>query len=362
MKYLATADWHISSQPNASPWDDVPDAWQDQFVILELVAKYCANNNIDLLAAGDLFNKARVDAVCLEMTSKALNPIRDSNVNHVLYIEGNHDGKQDWLATLNDYCKNVYTKGSYYEDVTGMSYTPVWPPPKWQFSGKVPRIGLYHQQWKNWFGGGTADVNDLPGHEYMICGDIHVFGKAVTNSGGIALSPGPFIPMKYTEIQTYSAGRYYLLEDFDDDEDKLCITEIVLPTRVYKLIEIGEEPEKALSSISEKIEVHKNCPSRISTPIVVIKGILPEGFKESAEIAAKRNNVHIVFRGGSAPKRVANKNSSVTRNSSRKTLVETVKSWPTLDEDDKKLATRLLDSSDPNRLLKEEYSTLVDEK
>lgn len=353
IKGLATADWHLPTRLCSGPWDDI-GVTDDQFDILHLVAKYCANRKLDLYAAGDLFNSPRPDAAVMAKVAECLDPIRQSGTLRVYYVIGNHDGGQDWLSAFPDFCVNVSKTPT--STVGGLEYTAVWPPARWNFKHKPQPVGLYHQRWQDWFGGGTARTSELPQHSVSVCGDIHVFGVVSVVSGSKAISPGPFTPMKYPEIQTYNNGAYYELESFSEtEEDRLCTTLVSLPVRAWKIVTVGNNPDKALSEISANIKVASNTPVSMSDPVVVLKGPFPDKFEDAARAAAKRANVIVALRSGAAVKKIetSGNKSTIATSKGKDALIDAIKAREDLNEDEMELALKLVDTNRPGDVLKE---------
>lgn len=344
LRVVATADWHLPTRLGKGPWDDV-GAGNDPFDVLELVATYCAKNGYDLVAAGDLYNSSRPDADCIERTMKALSPLREAGCD-LWYIIGNHDGGQDWLSAFSDFCTNVTTKPT--KEVTGLDFQASWPPDFTKLSNrrtKLPPIGLYHQCWTDWFGGGKASTSQLPLHAVSVCGDIHIQGIVQVANGSIAISPGPLVPMKHPEIETYGKGQFYKLESFSDDEpDRICLKEFTLPSRQFTAVKVAQDPEAALTVVTSS-EPNPKAPYALQKPIVCLVGPFPDGFEEAAIIAAKRSDCLVAFRGGKVAKK-KEEAKSVTRGSSVNLLVDAIKSSDKLDDKDKDLAVTLVNGVD----------------
>lgn len=207
----AVADVHVPPQRHRGTWLEVPQTADDALTALSAAAHAAAQAGCPLLIAGDLVDSPRLEADQLVRLGAALSPLRRAGLP-VLYVLGNHECGEDWLAAFSDFCVNLdhqiepfvwsgvrYVGRSYQADVDALSaaLAPLRDDPA--------EVGVYHQPWSELLGSsrqlGVRRAADLPAHAIAVLGDIHrPLVWSAEPGPHQAVSPGSLTPQSVGEF------------------------------------------------------------------------------------------------------------------------------------------------------------------
>ena len=205
--FYATADTHAPEEADGGAWRSLRAVRGDAVYGIARLAALCLEDGVPMVIAGDLFDGPDPAPDAQGAVYEALAPMLKAGLG-VYYNLGNHDRGRDWLAPLARLGLPVRrVDGNVYRDpagftVTGLSYVP---PASFAEAVKAVQpvdVGLYHQQWAEWAGGGgRVSTASLPAHRVAVCGDVHVHAL-IEGKGGptLALSPGPLPPQWIVEF------------------------------------------------------------------------------------------------------------------------------------------------------------------
>lgn len=347
--FYATADTHAPEEADGGAWRSLRAVRGDAVYGIARLAALCLEDGVPMVIAGDLFDGPDPAPDAQGAVYEALAPMLKAGLG-VYYNLGNHDRGRDWLAPLARLGLPVRrVDGKVYRDpagftVTGLSYVP---PASFAEAVKAVQpadVGLYHQQWAEWAGGGgRVSTASLPAHRVAVCGDVHVHAL-IEGKGGptLALSPGPLAPQSIVEFgpsRAYAVGR-----DFS-------AWSVVLPGRLYRLVEVRTARDAAEALIvAAAMEPLPHLPEHLQTPVLAVRLVRPiDGLVDSLrEFEAEGRFVLRVVDAASAPVETVSAPAAPARHGGD-ALTAAVTHWPGLDPAVRALALAVTaDGADPD--------------
>lgn len=277
-----SADWHLDRYA----WAKHPGLAGDSYFSVSQVVNYCVNNQLPLIAAGDLFDDSAPDSYTVWVAMSQLDRLRLSSLPFY-FIQGQHERSRDvpWLSigsgTSKDCAKHVHKKVFKIKDVGfyGLDFCR-----SDSVKAELDTIPVYadclvaHQVWYDLMGrfiGPEVAIADVPHVSMVVTGDFHEHKtfKAVgkTNQEVTVLSPGSLCMQSINEPPNKS---FFVL--YDD----LSFESIPIQTRpVYHFkLNTDQEVDEFLSSY-EKYLVN-DLPQIISKPIfhIVCDGSVKDAY------------------------------------------------------------------------------------
>lgn len=289
----ATADWHVPETKGGGAWKSLSGIGGDALFALEQTVSLCVRDRADLWAAGDIVDGPDVEPDALAELYAILRPLTYTDLR-IYYVLGNHDAGRDWLAALGPTAVNV--SGKVVQAPKGYTITGSGFVEKELFArvaGSCAKtdVGLYHQTWQEWTGGGgRSTLADIPNHRLAVCGDVHVRGIATPPKGpAVAVSPGPLAPQSVAEFAEPKV--------FAVSKD-LFPAEVSIRGRYYKAYEVssGEAADAVIAELAA-MTLDESLPPALRTPMISVCVRIPiDGFEDAlTKMAASRNVVARVY-------------------------------------------------------------------
>lgn len=197
---VLSADTHLA--PRA--WAKHPGLAGDSYYGFQQLGDYCTAHDLDLVLAGDVFDKTRPDPTTIWQMRTQLDRMERQNLN-VYYIQGQHELDRDhpWIHSVSWWPEHVNRK--QFELGPGIkAYGLDWTPAdsvKDEFQ-KIPAdtdLFIAHQVWRDLMGPrigeSECEFADVPHVRMILTGDFHRHQRLAASIPGGGrreiFSPGP---------------------------------------------------------------------------------------------------------------------------------------------------------------------------
>lgn len=299
-----TADLHWMEAHGRGAWVDHPEIAGDVEFGLRQMVDLCLESEADLLLGGDNIDGPDPEPASVAALFRTLRPITNSAAN-IYYVIGNHDRGRDWLAPFGPRAwlvdGEVLPTRHGAIRITGLSYREPDVFRKVIAQILPVDIGIYHQSFQEWSGGGRGlPLSLLPKHRLAVCGDTHVRG-AVVDGAAVRLSPGPIAPQSTVEFGPAQIWRIY---------DDLTIEPVTLRSRRYVRYEV-DSPRSAEVVLAQLVDLRPDpeLPDAVACPMVSVKMLveIPEFIDVAKRLAA---DYHFALRVTDAPRTVSTNTTS----------------------------------------------------
>lgn len=326
MKFAHMADLHLGG------WRD-PELEKINTEAFSRAVDICIEEKIDfLIMSGDVFDSSMPGFDFLDIASKELSRLKEAGIP-VYYVSGSHDSSPSGKTMLSVFenaglMKNVARSEGGEGDIlklrftvdenTGAKLTGIFGRKaslEEDFYRKLDRsieeedgykIFLMHSGIEEFRPDYLKDVPALPlsllpkGFDYYASGHIHHRAEHKHENGKV-IFPGPLFPCNLQELERFSSGGFYIIEDGDSRFVDLGKNEVVA-------IKIDAE-NKTPTAVEREIE-DAIADIRAEEPIVILRvaGILKEG--KTTEINWRRLSEEAYEKGAIAVKRNTNALSS----------------------------------------------------
>ena len=261
------SDTHFPEHAKAGSWTTTPEVYGDALYVMSQVVDLCVRDQVPVVLAGDVFDGPDPEPEALVSLYDVIRPLSHAQLP-LYYILGNHDRGRDWLAPFGKFASRLDNNIGWLDNrnitVTGMSFvvpTNFADTIKTVFKGDV---GVYHQTWAEFGmcpGSNRISVSDLPEHQLVVCGDIHVRSIVQPPKGPkVALSPGPLAPQSVSEFE--HPVIYALHSD-------MTLERVPVKGRNYYLFE--ENDADSVIAYLSNIKHREDVPPHIAKPMVAIK-------------------------------------------------------------------------------------------
>jgi hypothetical protein len=258
---VLTSDLHLDDYA----WADRPDLRGDSQDAFRQIVDYAIDENLPIIAAGDLIDKKRNDAAPIGFLRKQLDRLQAEGVP-LFHVQGQHEFQaKPWLNEIHEWPvwladRSDPASGLAYEIGVGeYAYGIDWTPRDRLADelAKVPEgtsILVMHQVMGDLMGSiCTPELNAdmLPDVPILLIGDYHKHVQLVRrNAHGTEttiLSPGS---TNMREISEPASKQFYLLHD------DLSYASVLLRTRrfVYKEINLPEDLDNFVETIGHELE------------------------------------------------------------------------------------------------------------
>lgn len=294
-----TADLHLAQRA----WTRHPGLEGDSYYGLQQIVDYCLKNELELIMAGDVFDKTRPDPGTIWHTRKQLERMHDKYLG-VYAIQGQHelDRKAPWLLSLSSWTKHIHRQQILIGDnikCYGLDWTPA-DLVQQEFAAipKDTNILIAHQVWRDLMGPRIGDAEcsfaDVPNVEMIVTGDYHRHLKMKSHNRDCRaidiLSPGPVCMQSIDE----DPRKYFFLLT-----DELRVHSVELRTRqcFRFIINTKEELEIFLANnVSAACSPQLQVPEAIAKNIIHIKYLdnIPEAYGRIVSAIGNKAHVFLV--------------------------------------------------------------------
>jgi hypothetical protein len=331
---VATADWHVPERAGAGAWASVPEVRGDAVWGLTAATQLAVRYDVDLLAAGDLFDGPWPEPAAVEAVQRVLyrawgSPEYDDRPE-LLYVLGNHERGHDWLpmvrpgAVLLDGRPTLLRRQSRHDIPWGVAFGVSCVGTAKEFKDAAARaydaalaaasgvpgvrtVGLFHQHWSDFTAGagrGGFSLSLLPPCDLAVCGDVHVHTARVAPAGAagpkLVVSPGALAPQSVAEL---APGRAFLVTRTADDG--LGVNTVELPSRpvTRAAVESSDDAERVLAGIASAAH-GAGLPAHVARPLFVVDLAADlVGFVDAARAAAEKSGAIVSVRQAGPPAR-----------------------------------------------------------
>lgn len=271
---ILTSDWHGAR----GAWAKYPGLYGDSYYSIKQIIDYAINNQVDIFAAGDLFDKASPDSASVWYFANELNRLEEYNLK-VYFTQGQHEKVRDkpWLnlssCAIYLHQKQLKFRANNFSClVYGLDYTR--PDILQSEIDKVPEktdLLLMHQVWRDFMGqyhdcDGSFDM--LPPIKTLLTGDFHKsLVRRQINDGNefIAVSPGSICMQSIDEEPRKSF--YVLYDDWG-------VEQVFIRTRnVHRFVLETEDDLKLFldDSVKKALIPQEGVPDNIAKNIIDVK-------------------------------------------------------------------------------------------
>lgn len=252
--FIASADWHLCRS-----------AWRrsgidgDAAHALKQVVDLCLDHDVDLVAAGDLFDTTDPDPEDVKVAREQVERLSGADLR-VFYVQGQHelDRERPWLSAIHPdaTCVHDPTRADAWFKGRNGRGRPIFRGLDWQPAGRIQEllaadgdadILICHQAWRDLMGDdGSRSECELAevGQRYVLTGDYHRHvAKAYTPRGkaagsGTAYSPGS---IHLTSIDEPERKGVFLCSTNDGHPVHLEAESLWLRSRPVRRVEVGDE-------------------------------------------------------------------------------------------------------------------------
>lgn len=260
-------------------WAKHPLLWGDAYFSLQQIVDYCVQHGLDLIAAGDMFDKQLPDAASVKAMYSACDQMQDAGL-HIYFIQGQHErsvyetwiGVHPWPIHIH---KRSFTIQGYR--FYGLDWTPA-DVVRRELSA-IPEdtdFLVAHQVWAEFMRfGPECSFGDVHHASYLLTGDYHVhLRRTSANAQGLPLqvySPGS-MHMQATDeppVKQFFACQI--------EGGNFVFHDVPLRTRPFHEFDLRtaedvlEFVNSTIVQILEASQARMDLPEHIRTPIVVIR-------------------------------------------------------------------------------------------
>lgn len=349
--FYAAADCHFPEEADGGAWRGLKAVRGDAVHAAGRLAAAAAADDVPLVLAGDLWDGPDPTP---ESTGQVYAALRGVTV---YYVIGNHDRGRDWLTPMARVGLPVHRlDGRTFRDpagwtITGTSYVPPASFADAVKSAPAADVGVYHQQWAEWTGGGSGvSLRCLPPHRVAVCGDVHVHARYYRPDGhggaDLSLSPGPLAPQSVVEFEPTRAFAVYA--------DWTAETVEVLGRRYLSaVVNTARDAEQVLEKAAA-MAPDPALPQHLATPVLAVRVVRAvDGLVEAlGELAAAGNFVLRVVDAAPTARAVGTASVAPTARVGSDALAAVIAHWPNADAETRALAAAVTaEGADPDAAL-----------
>jgi hypothetical protein len=276
---VLSSDWHLS----ILSWKKHPNIARDSYYSLSQIVDLAIELNVPLIGAGDLFDKKLPPSESVIHCCNEMKRLAQAGLN-MFYVQGQHEMEhKPWLSL----CDNAvhlrsfgHGTGVKYFDIQGLKVCGM----DIEFNPEVFNIKLKelhsdalrekhdlfvtHQVWGDFVKKSVEPylLKNATFAKVLYTGDFH--GSAVLNIDGTTCVSSGSINMQANNEPPYKT--VFVL--YDD----LSLKEVDIKTRPFIHFEVKNDEALKYVMDTDKTELlkqwkHKNLPTEIRTPLIVIK-------------------------------------------------------------------------------------------
>jgi hypothetical protein len=293
-----SADLHLA--PRA--WAKHPGLACDSYYGLQQLVDHCTAHELDLILAGDVFDKTRPDPTTIYHMRTQLDRMERQNLG-VNYIQGQHelDREHPWINSVSWWPEHQHRKSFSIKDVNfyGIDWTPA-DQVKAEFD-KIPEgtdVLVAHQVWRDLMGPRIGESEcafaDVPRARMILTGDYHRHMNFQTINRDTAkttiLSPGPVCMQSIDE----DPAKYFFVLC-----DDMSVYSVPLKTRQCFRFTISckEDLELFLTgNVEQAVEPQQGVPDIIAKNILHItyQDDIPEVYARITNAIGDRAHLFLI--------------------------------------------------------------------
>lgn len=296
---VLSADTHLAQRS----WAKHPGLAGDSYFGLQQLVDYCTANELDLLLAGDIFDKTRPDPTTIWHMRTQMDRMERQNLG-VRYIQGQHELDRDhpWLNSVSWWPEHVHCKE--FELSPGIvGYGLDWTPAdqvKDEFE-KIPPmtdILMAHQVWRDLMGPRIGESEcafaDVPRARMIFTGDFHRHLKLQAINRDTAttciLSPGP-VCMQSIDEDPHK--RFFVLCD------DMSVYTVSLKTRQCFRFAINTKDDLEIfltGNVEQAVQMQKDIPDFLAKNIVhiIYRDDIPEVYARITNAIGTRAHLFMI--------------------------------------------------------------------
>lgn len=260
-----TSDWHLQR----GAWKRANTPQGDAVQALRFICKFCADRELDLLGAGDLFDDLQPDTVTLAEAFAAASEMRRAG-RRVLFTQGQHERAYPPYLSLHPVPEHAHRRTVTVRGVAvyGMDWVPA--DRLEEEAGRVPAgadVLMCHQVWAEFMGvgaeGSLALLNRPGGPGVVLTGDFHEH-RALDSGGTRVYSPGSTCLQSADEVREKA---FFVLHD------DLSVESVPIPSRPVRdaAVRTPEDLEYLLTEIDGLVEPDDALPPDIRKPVLCVR-------------------------------------------------------------------------------------------
>lgn len=295
---VLTADLHSAQRA----WIKHPTLEGDAYYGFQQIVDYCTANELELVIAGDIFDKTRPDPLTIYHMRKQLERMERQNLS-VYYNQGQHefDRNKTWMESVSWWPEHIHRKVFQLGDI--VAYGIDWTAST-SIQEEFDRVLLdtqllvMHQVWRDLMGPRIGDAecsfSEVPYADILLTGDFHQSLSLTTMNKSkkdmLVLSPGPVCMQSIDENPT---KQFFVLCD------DMTVQQILLKTRYCYRVTINNKDE--LNYFLDQY-IHIATKPQIDVPDNISKNILHILYRDDIPeiytrlVAAVGNKVHLFLK------------------------------------------------------------------
>jgi hypothetical protein len=296
---VLSADTHLAQRS----WAKHPGLMGDSYYGLKQLVDYCTAAELDLVLAGDVFDKNRPDSLTIWHTRTQIDRMERQDLS-VYFQNGQHDlvnTGESWLNAISWWSEHIHQKQF---DLGGIvAYGLDWTPAdqiKQEFD-KIPTstdLLIAHQVWRDLMGPRIGESEcafaDVPVVKMILTGDFHRHLKLEASNKDNAitriLSPGPVCMQSIDE----DPAKYFFVLS-----DDMSIQSIRLKTRNCFRFNLSNKDDLEIfltGNVEAACEPQQNVPDNIVKNIVHItyEDNIPEAYTRIINAINSRAHLFLV--------------------------------------------------------------------
>jgi hypothetical protein len=295
---VVSADTHLAQRA----WTKHPGLAGDSYYGLEQLVDYCTAHELDLILAGDVFDKTRPDPTTIFNMRRSLDRMERQSLD-VHYIQGQHelDRENPWINAVSWWPSHQHRKAFTIKEVRfyGLDWTPADKVQE-EF-GQVPEgtdVFVGHQVWLDLMGPRIGESEckfaDVPHVKMIVTGDFHRHQRLyMLNSnpiGRFILSPGPVCMQSIDEDP---AKKFFVLND------DLKVSSIDLRVRACYRFAITNQDELEIfltGNVPQAVEPQQGVPDHIAKNVIHVtyQDDIPEAYARITNAVGNRAHLFMV--------------------------------------------------------------------
>lgn len=224
--FAMTSDWHL--QPGA--WKRANTPQGDSFYALRQIRQHCVEHQLDLLAAGDLFDDLKPETSVLERAFRECDNLHRAS-RRLVFTQGQHEKAFPAYLSLHPSPMHNSRKVTHVRGISvyGMDHVPAD-----QLEAEIEKVPsgvdvlMCHQVWGDFMGigaeGHLSQLSKAGGPRIVLTGDYH--DHQVLEVGGLVVySPGSTCLQSIDEPREKSFFVFY--DDFSVESVQLKVRRVV---------------------------------------------------------------------------------------------------------------------------------------